>query len=35
LLHQDRNFSEIFIKKHTEFETVVNEAAARATDDWR
>ncbi len=35
LLHQDRNFSEIFIKKNTEFETVINEQAARAQDDWR
>jgi segregation and condensation protein A len=35
LLNQDRNFSEIFIKKNTEFETVINEAAARASDDWR
>jgi segregation and condensation protein A len=34
LLHQDRNFSEIFIKKNTEFETVINEQAARAQDDW-
>jgi segregation and condensation protein A len=35
LLHQDRNFSEIFIKKNTEFENVVNEAVAQGTDDWR
>ena len=35
LLNQDRNFSEIFIKKHTEFETVINEISARAQDDWR
>ena len=35
LLHQDRNFSEIFIKKNTEFENVINEAASRAQDDWR
>jgi len=34
LLHQDRNFSEIFIKKNTEFENVINEQAARAQDDW-
>ena len=34
LLHQDRNFSEIFIKKNTEFETVINEQATRAQDDW-
>jgi segregation and condensation protein A len=35
LLNQDRNFSEIYIKKNTEFDNVINEAAARATDDWR
>ena len=35
LLHQDRNFAEIFIKKHTEFDAVINEAAGRAQDDWR
>ncbi len=35
LLHQDRNFSEIFIKKHSEFENVINEAASRTQDDWR
>ena len=34
-LRQDKLFSEIFIKKHTEFETVINEAANRAQDDWR
>lgn len=35
LLNQDRNFSEIFIKKNTEFENVIGEIATRATDDWR
>jgi len=35
LLNQDRNFSEIFIKKHTEFETVISEISTRAHDDWR
>ncbi len=35
LLHQDRNFSEIFIKKHSEFDNVINEAASRPQDDWR
>ena len=35
LLNQDRNFSEIFIKKHTEFESVISEIASRAEDDWR
>jgi segregation and condensation protein A len=35
LLNQDRNFSEIFIKKHTEFESVISEISTRAQDDWR
>jgi len=35
LLNQDRNFSEIFIKKHTEFDAVIQEISTRATDDWR
>jgi len=35
LLNQDRNFSEIFIKKHTEFESVISEISSRAQDDWR
>jgi segregation and condensation protein A len=35
LLRQDRAFSEIFIKKHTGFEAVMNEGAASARDDWR
>jgi segregation and condensation protein A len=35
LLNQDRNFSEIFIKKNTEFENVISEVSTRATDDWR
>jgi segregation and condensation protein A len=35
LLNQDRNFSEIFIKKHTEFESVISEISTRAEDDWR
>ena len=35
LLRQDRAFSEIFIKKHTGFESVMNEGAASARDDWR
>ena len=35
LLNQDRNFSEIFIKKNTEFENVVSDLATRAHDDWR
>jgi segregation and condensation protein A len=35
LLRQDRQFSEIFIKKHADFETVMNEGLADARDDWR
>ena len=34
LLRQDRAFSEIFIKKHTEFDAVMNEGLA-ARDDWK
>jgi segregation and condensation protein A len=34
LLRQDRAFSEIFIKKSTEFDSVVTEGLA-ARDDWR
>jgi len=35
LLRQDLAFSEIFIKKHTNFESVMNEGLANAQDDWR
>jgi segregation and condensation protein A len=35
LLRQDRAFSEIFIKKSTGFDSVVNEGIATATDEWR
>jgi len=35
LLNQDRSFSEIFVKKHTDFEAVIGEIANRAQDDWR
>ncbi len=35
LLRQDRQFSEIFIKKHTGFEAVMNQGLANAQDDWR
>ncbi|MGA3371667.1 MAG: segregation/condensation protein A [Terracidiphilus sp.] len=35
LLRQDRQFSEIFIKKHTAFDAVMNEGLANARDDWR
>jgi segregation and condensation protein A len=34
LLRQDHAFSEIFIKKNSEFDAVMNEAVA-ARDDWR
>jgi segregation and condensation protein A len=35
LLRQDRAFSDIFIKKHTGFDAVMNEGLAGARDDWR
>jgi segregation and condensation protein A len=35
LLRQDRAFSEIFIKKHSAFDAVMNEGLANAQDDWR
>jgi len=35
LLRQDSAFSEIFIKKSTGFDSVVNEGLANATDEWR
>jgi segregation and condensation protein A len=35
LLRQDRAFSEIFIKKSTGFDTVVNDGLMNATDEWR
>ena len=34
LLRQDRNFAEIYVKKHAYFEQVTNEAL-QARDDWR
>lgn len=34
LLRQDRNFSEIFIKKHDQFEEVINQRIAQMRDDW-
>jgi segregation and condensation protein A len=34
LLRQDRNFAEIYIKKHAAFEQVMSEAL-QARDDWR
>ena len=35
LLRQDRQFSEIFVKKNTGFDAVVNDGLASAHDDWR
>jgi segregation and condensation protein A len=35
LLRQDSAFSEIFIKKHTGFDAVLNEGINAARDDWR
>jgi segregation and condensation protein A len=34
LLRQDRNFSEIFVKKHDQFEQVLNERISQMRDDW-
>lgn len=34
LLRQDHNFSEIFIKKHEQFEEVINQRIAQMRDDW-
>ena len=35
LLRQDRAFSEIFIKKNSGFDAVMNEGLANSTDEWR
>ena len=35
LLRQDRAFSEIFIKKNSGFDAILNEGLANARDDWR
>ncbi len=35
LLRQDRQFSEIFIKKNTGFDALMNQGLADARDDWR
>jgi segregation and condensation protein A len=35
LLRQDRQFSEIFIKKQAGFEAVMNQGLAGARDDWK
>lgn len=34
LLRQDRNFSEIYVKKHEQFEEVMNERISQMRDDW-
>src|SRR5580698_5546610 len=34
LLRQDRNFSDIFVKKHEQFEEVLNERMSQMRDDW-
>ncbi len=35
LLRQDRNFSEVFVKKHAMFDTAMNEGLSQARDDWQ
>jgi segregation and condensation protein A len=35
LLRQDRQFSDIFIKKHTGFDALLTEGLENAKDDWR
>jgi segregation and condensation protein A len=35
LLRQDRAFSEIFIKKHTDFDAMMNDGLVNTHDDWR
>jgi len=35
LLRQDNAFSEIYIKKHTAFDDVMNQGLAHPQDDWR
>jgi segregation and condensation protein A len=35
LLRQDRNFGEVYIKKHPAFESVMNQGLLQANDDWR
>jgi segregation and condensation protein A len=35
LLRQDRQFSEIFIKKYSGFDALMNQGLANARDDWR
>jgi segregation and condensation protein A len=35
LLRQDGAFSDIFIKKHSGFDSVMNQGLANPQDDWR
>ena len=35
LLRQDRNFGEIYVKKHDSFDVVMDETMTRLRDDWR
>jgi segregation and condensation protein A len=35
LLRQDKNFSEVFIKKNIQFDSVMNEGLSQARDDWQ
>jgi segregation and condensation protein A len=35
LLRQDGNFSDIFVKKHVEFDRVMNDDSGQTQDDWR
>jgi segregation and condensation protein A len=35
LLRQDRNFGEVYVKKHPSFESVMDEGLAQMRDDWR
>jgi len=35
LLRQDGNFNEVYIKKHANFETLMNQGTVQAKDDWR
>jgi segregation and condensation protein A len=34
LLRQDRNFSDILVKKHAQFEEVLKERLSQVRDDW-
>ena len=35
LLRQDRNFGDVYIKKHPSFDSVLNENLTQMRDDWR